>query len=271
GMLAQEMNQMTDNLQLARKQLEEETKKRIRAIEQLRHADRLTTVGMLASGIAHELGTPINVIEGHAQLIREDATAGDAIKENTQLITRQCKRMTKIIRQLLDFSRRGTHKDVVADSCEVVRETLRMAEPLMRKQNIEVNFDDDIGEVSVAINFSQLQQVLMNIVINAIHAMPDGGCLTLHVSRCVAANPHTFHEGEYAAIVVTDTGAGMESETAKRIFEPFFTTKDVGEGTGLGLSIAFGIIKDHDGWFEVESELGRGSKFTIFLPLRCAT
>ncbi len=268
GTLAAEMDQMTVSLERARGLLEEETRRRIATVEQLRHADRLTSVGQLASGVAHELGTPLNVIEGHAQLIREDSRAATA-HEHAQIITRQCKRMTTIIRQLLDFARRGRSGEDVADAREVARETLRMVEPLLRKQAIEANLEDH-GEVLATIGAHQLQQVLVNLVVNAIHAMPTGGELTLKVERRIAANLEDGREAERAVITVEDTGEGMAPETVARVFEPFFTTKDVGEGTGLGLSVAFGIVKDHGGWLEVRSEPGRGSAFTCYLPARGA-
>jgi two-component system NtrC family sensor kinase len=225
------------------------------------------TVGTLASGIAHQLGTPINVIDGHAQLIKEDGTAGNQAKNNADIISRQCKRMTRIIRDLLDFSRRGGHKGSSVDAREAARETLRMLELLTHKQDIETFFDEGESDVNVCINFHQLQQVLTNILINSLHAMPDGGRLDLRVGRGRATRPGSGQvEAEYVKLGIEDTGVGMDSETLGRIFEPFFTTKDVGEGTGLGLSVAHGIIDDHGGWIDVTSEQGKGTKFDIYLP-----
>jgi two-component system NtrC family sensor kinase len=267
GELAGEMDNMCNDLLQARENLKKEVQSKIAAIDQLRHADRLMTVGTLASGIAHQLGTPINVIDGHAQLIKEDGTAGNQAKNNADIISRQCKRMTRIIRDLLDFSRRGGHKGSSVDAREAARETLRMLELLTHKQDIETFFDEGESDVNVCINFHQLQQVLTNILINSLHAMPDGGRLDLRVGRGRATRPGSGQvEAEYVKLGIEDTGVGMDSETLGRIFEPFFTTKDVGEGTGLGLSVAHGIIDDHGGWIDVTSEQGKGTKFDIYLP-----
>jgi two-component system NtrC family sensor kinase len=262
GELAGEMDQMCDRLLEARHRIEEETRSRIAAVDQLRHADRLRTVGTLASGIAHELGTPINVIEGHAGLLREDVDASPGVKESAEVIARQCKRMAGIIRQLLDFARRGGRGTTCSDPLEVVRQTLAMVAPLARQQGVDVTIEGVSGS-QVAITFGALQQVLANLFVNALHAMAAGGSLRV----CVEAAEVQGQRGHRVAIRVTDSGVGMSAETLERIFEPFFTTKDVGEGTGLGLAIAYAIIDDHGGSIDVESEPGRGSSFTVSLPV----
>ncbi len=265
GELASEMNQMCDRLVEARERLEVETQTRIAAVEQLRHADRLKTVGTLASGIAHELGTPINVIEGHAALLREDAAAGPAAKESADVIGRQCKRMATIIRQLLDFARRGGPRSTSSDALEVARQTAAMVAPLARQQGVELTVQGE-PEGTPRIAFGALQQVLANLFVNALHAMPDGGALTVDVEDRDARAPGAKETRGYVALSVRDTGVGMPPEVRERIFEPFFTTKDVGEGTGLGLAVAYAIVEDHGGFIDVESAPGRGSTFTVYLP-----
>lgn len=268
GELGREMDQMCDNLQEARERISTETQARIMALEQLRHADRLTTVGTLASGVAHELGTPINVIDGHAQLIREDRAVSDRTRENAEVISRQCKRMTQIIRQLLDFARRGGPRHGTTDLSEMARETLRMIEPLARKRAVRMVLHEDSVDAVASIGFNEMQQVLMNMLINGLHAMPEGGTMALRVSRVRGAAPGNGQaEADYGCVTVDDTGLGMDQETRLRIFEPFFTTKDVGEGTGLGLSVAYGIVNDHGGWIDVTSEPGHGSRFSIYVPV----
>jgi two-component system NtrC family sensor kinase len=266
GELADEMNRMCDGLQHARDRVASETQARISAMEQLRHADRLKTVGTLASGVAHELGTPINVIDGYAQLIREDRAASERATEGAEVIAKQCKRMTQIIRQLLDFSRRGRADGASSDLRDVARDTVRMLEPIARKRGVSLALEPGEGAAMARIAFGQMQQVLTNLVINGVHATPAGGAVSLAIRRVLAATPRDAG-GEHLCVSVTDTGTGMDEETRKRIFEPFFTTKDVGEGTGLGLAVAYGIIQDYGGWIDVDSEPGQGSRFSIHLPL----
>ena len=266
GELGREMDLMCDRLQEARSRLEVESQTRIRAVEQLRHADRLTTVGTLASGIAHELGTPINVIEGHSALIREDPDAGARAMESAQVISRQCKRMAGIIRQLLDFARRGGQHDTTTDAAAVARQTVHMVAPLARRRDVDASIHAPEGQTSVAIAFDQLQQVLANLIMNGVHAMPDGGQLSVRITRRTARRPGDERDAEFVAIGVADTGVGIDPGIADRVFEPFFTTKDVGEGTGLGLSVAYGIVQDHGGWIELESTPRHGSTFTVYLP-----
>jgi signal transduction histidine kinase len=266
GDLAIELSRMCEGLQESRDRAEAEMAERLATVDQLRHADRLATVGTLASGVAHELGTPINVIEGHAQLIQEDRASTEACKENAEIITRQCKRMAQIIRDLLRFARRSGRRAGAADVAEVARETLRMLEPLRHKRDVTVSVESD-GDSAARIESDQMQQVLTNIFVNAIQAMCDGGSLSVRICRDrVAVQGKGQDTAEYLCVRVEDTGTGMDENTKSRIFEPFFTTKDVGDGTGLGLSVAFGIVEDHGGWIDVESEPGRGSVFSIYLP-----
>lgn len=268
GELAREMNQMCDGMELAWQQAAAESKARIEAIEQLRHVDRLKTVGTLASGIAHELGTPINVVVGHAQLVCEDTASSASARASAEIITRQCQRMTEIIRQLMDFSRRGvTTAEPPADVRAVVRETARMLEPLARKRNVTIEVEVGDEAVIAAIGFGQAQQVVTNLAINGLHAMPAGGRLALAVTCEQRQAPGATTTASHACVTVEDTGEGMDDERRARIFEPFFTTKDVGEGTGLGLAVAYGIIEDRGGWIAVESKPGQGSRFTICLPV----
>jgi two-component system, NtrC family, sensor kinase len=267
GELAREMNKMCEGLQHAHERAEAATRARIATMEQLRHADRLTTVGTLASGVAHELGTPINVVEGYAQLLREDPAISEQARESVDVISRQCKRMTQIIRQLLDFARRGGIRGALADLRQVASETLRMIEPLARKRDVKIILEQSADAAVARIEHGPMQQVLANLMINGLHAMPNGGTLSLRVYQDRAAPPGTGEpEADYLCVSVEDTGIGMDEEVRERIFEPFFTTKDVGEGTGLGLAVAYGIVRDHGGWIDVVSAPGQGSRFSIYLP-----
>lgn len=253
--LAEEMNRMTDALREARERLESEARARVDTLEQLRHADRLRTVGTLSSGIAHELGTPLNVILGHAQLLeeRDDVEVGRA----AAAIVKQCRRMTEIVQKLLTFARKG---DVAASRCdavEVAKETLAMLELLASRRGVTLALDAPPA-AAIELAPGSLQQVLTNLVVNAVHASPQGAIV--HVDVRVGADA--------VVMSIRDDGHGMDDATRARVFDPFFTTKDVGEGTGLGLSVAFGIVKDAGGTLEVESAPERGATFTIRLPSR---
>ena len=263
-----ELGQLANEINLMCERLAAERSAREMATEQLRHADRLTTVGKLASGLAHELGTPLNVVQGRARLIRDREVEGDDVIDSARIVAEQAERMTALIRQLLDFARpRPLHKapinvtSLAARVCELVG-------TIARKQNVTLRapaFDDSLR---VEADDSQLQQVMTNLVINAIHAMPGGG--TVELSARIAEQTPPPYVGDsvtsWIAIDVRDTGTGMNAETRERIFEPFYTTKDVGEGTGLGLSVSWGIVREHGGWIDVQSEPDKGSTFTVWLP-----
>jgi len=177
-------------------------------------------------------------------------------------------KMTTIIRQLLDFARASTPRKVPVDLRTVVRQTIDMLDSIAEKQKVQLIFVPDAKEAIVEIDAGQIQQVLTNLTINAIQAMPQGGLvrfLIRHRSECSpdgsSDNPSPFY-----AIEVHDQGIGIPAEHLQQLFEPFFTTKDVGAGTGLGLSIAYGIVQEHGGWIDVSSQVGEGSCFTVFLP-----
>jgi signal transduction histidine kinase len=259
GELARTFNQMTEGLEDARRKAAAETSARLAAIDQLRHADRLATVGTLASGVAHELGTPLNVVDGHAQLIREAVPSGP-VADSAETIRRQCKRMTQIIQNLLRFARRSNDvKREATNLGDVARETLRMLEPFARKRQVSAILDAGDGAHAL-IGFGPAQQVLTNLVVNGVQAMPDGGELHVRVGE-------DSRDGRgFVRIDVEDRGIGMDEATRSRVFEPFFTTKDVGDGTGLGLSVAWGIVRDHGGFIDVKSEPGCGSVFSVYLP-----
>lgn len=273
--LALTLNQMCERLAESQVRERKETEARIATIEQLRHADRLRTVGQLASGVAHELGTPLNVVTGRASLITSGRLNAEAIVESAGIIKSQAERMTNIIRKLLDFSRTGTSRRVQVDLRMIVRETAQILEPLSRKHGVELIVVDHAEVQSACVDGGQIQQVLTNLIVNAIQATPESGRVTIDVTRARRQPPPT--EGERPqeldvfCLSVTDTGHGISDDVRQRLFEPFVTTKDVGQGTGLGLSIAYGIVHEHGGWIEVESEVGHGSRFLVYLPTESAS
>lgn len=269
GDLARGLNRMCDDLSAARDRLQAEIEQKIEALNQLRHADRLRTVGRLASGIAHELGTPLNVVSGRAALIQRGTMGSEAVGESAGIIRTQADRMTQIIRQLLDFARRRSSEKQVLDVERLASSTCELIAPAARKQQVvlETSFQEGRPHAAVG-NESEIQQVLSNLLMNAIQSMPQGGTARVEVScdRVVLPTGTVDNEAPYVRVAVSDQGEGIAEEDLQHVFEPFFTTKDVGSGTGLGLSIVHGIIEDHQGWIEVESKVGEGSRFTFYLP-----
>jgi signal transduction histidine kinase len=250
--LAREMNAMTERL--------------AGTIEQLRHADRLATVGKLAAGVAHELGTPLNVVSARAEMIAAGRTSDNESREYARVIGDAVERMAGTISQLLQFARRKTLERARHDVGTLVREVVELLRPLARKRHVEV--DVDAESIEAAVDPGQLQQVVTNLVMNAIHASREGGQVHARVKMCRELPPADIggSETDGVCIVVDDEGTGIKDDDLPRIFEPFFTTKDVGEGTGLGLAVSYGIVREHQGWMIVKSVVGKGSSFTVVLP-----
>jgi signal transduction histidine kinase len=267
GELSAEMNTLCDRLLEANRRVAEETEAKLAAFEQLRHSDRLATIGQLASGVAHELGTPLSVVAARAQLVAADAVNAD-VRANAQIVVEQARRMTEIIRQLLDFSRRRRAQPVPTDLRRVVGQMLDLLSAVDSRRAVRFELDAPQEPAVAEVDEGQLQQALTNIVLNGVQAMDGGGHIRVRLRSLRATPPTTpdHVEGDYRCIEVEDEGAGIAPEHLPHIFEPFFTTKGVGEGTGLGLSVAHGIIADHGGWIDVESTPGRGTRFRVYLP-----
>ncbi len=271
GELSLEMDGMAERLEAGRKLLAEETAERLRALNQLRHADRLATVGKLASGVAHELGTPLNVVLGRAKMIRMRPDVPEEARRNAGIVEEQVERMSHIIRQLLDFARAGETEHKPVDLAEVTRAVHTMLGPMAVKRGAPLALDLPERGPTVSGDPAQLEQVLTNLVVNALQATTGPGRVTVRLGERSVLPPEGRVTADYALLEVEDQGAGMPEHVKTRVFEPFFTTKGVGEGTGLGLSVAYGMVRDHGGFMEVESEPGRGSRFSVFLPLPTAT
>lgn len=268
--LAEEMNAMYDRLEAAKREITKQADARLEAVEQLRHADRLRTIGELASGIAHELGTPLNVIRARGMMIASGEASEQRSKELGAVVVDQADRMTRIIRELLDFARRAPARK---ESIELVRWTSSIAalvETLAEKAHVTLSIEPHEGSVLVDADPHLLLQALTNLVVNAIHSTPEGGSVRVTVTRerVVPPEEHGGKDDVFVAIHVDDTGVGIAAEHVARIFEPYFTTKKPGEGTGLGLSIARDIVHEHGGFLTFRSAVGEGSRFSIYLPER---
>lgn len=244
---------------------------KIEALEKLRHTERLATLGQLSAGMAHELGTPLNVIAGRAKLIRSSGMQAEDIDRSARIIGEQTERMTSIMHQLLSFARRGESRKQSVNLNNLLRTVEPLLEPMAHKKHVNLVISESDPPVRVHADPSQLQQVLLNLAINGIQAMPEGGELVLSCFPADSVEPPetvTEKDGLWGCLHVRDQGAGIDEETLRKIFDPFFTTKDVGQGTGLGLSIAYGIIEEHGGWIDVDSKPGQGSCFSVYLPLQ---
>jgi two-component system NtrC family sensor kinase len=268
GDLAQDINAMCDRIAEANRKLAAETEARIAALEHLRHTDRLATVGQLAAGVAHELGTPLGVVSARAELIAAGEGASADAVTHARIIGQQSDRMAEIIHQLLDFSRRGATQPAVADLRHLVTRTLDLLSSAAEEARVVIRCDMPPEPLLATVDQNQVQQALTNVVLNAIQSMPSGGIIRVwagirHVRPLTGP---ASADGTYCCIQVDDQGTGIAPEQIPHVFEPFFTTKPVGRGTGLGLAVAHGIIADHGGWIAVESAVGKGSRFSIFLP-----
>lgn len=263
-----ELSQLASALNEMSGRLATEISTRIAAVEQLRHADRLMTVGKLASGIAHEVGTPLNVIAGRGAMIARQELKEEAVVESGRIISEQAERIARIVRQLLDFARLRKPNRMPQDLRRLVSTTIDLLRPLMDKKQIQIDFVTPKENVLAPVDVSLIQQVLTNIIVNGIQAMPNGGVLAVNLFRqyCSPNVEHQEPAACYACVQISDQGIGIPSEIMEHIFEPFFTTKDVGEGTGLGLSVSYGIVREHGGWIDVQTAEGKGSCFSIFLP-----
>ena len=223
---------------------------------QLRRTERLAELGTLASGMAHEIGTPMNVILGRAEYLLQRA-ADEGMKKGLTTIITQVERITKVMNQLLAFARRRMPEWRAVDFGEIVDDSLEMFQERIGQSRITVEKRIEPSMPFVRADRDQLIQVVINLVMNSIHAMPEGGQLRLSLDR----------ENSHARLGVSDTGHGMPEEIRSKIFEPFFTTKDFGKGTGLGLTVVKGIIEEHGGTIAVESVVDKGTTVWLRLPL----
>ncbi len=268
--LAVALNHMSAQLEEQQAEIGAESTARIAAVEQLRHADRLQTVGRLASGVAHELGTPLNVVSGHAELIGSGRLEEPQCRESAEAIKSEADRMAAIIRQLLDFARRRSPHRAAIDLQKVAAQAVELLQPMARKRKVALELEDVTIPPVTQVDAVQIQQVLTNLVVNAIQAIPDAGTVKISVSPTEKTAPENIETGStsYYAISVEDDGLGIDEVNMAHLFEPFYTTKQTGEGTGLGLSVSYGIVQDHGGWIDAESQPSKGSCFTVYLP-RC--
>ncbi len=237
---------------------------------QLRQAQKMESVGQLAAGVAHDFNNMLTIIEGHSSALLAKPWLASEVLDPVQAVYFAAERAAALTRQLLMFSRKNIMQTRQLDLREVVGNVTKMVRRLIG-ENITLEFQAPEGLPPVHADPGMIEQVVINLAVNARDAMPRGGSLTIGVSTVdLDAAYREMHPearvGRFVQLRVSDTGIGMDSATLIRIFEPFFTTKEVGKGTGLGLATVYGIVKQHDGWIEVSSEVNKGTTFDAFFP-----
>ncbi len=241
---------------------------RINLETQLRHSQKMEAIGQLAAGVAHDFNNIMTIIQGHAALLEREVVMGSDAAESVGEIITASERAATLTRQLLTFSRKQIIQLKVVELNELIRNFSRMLNRLLG-EHIALDLHFEPGLPAVRADAGMVEQIIMNLVVNARDAMSTGGQVTISTRPVtVEAGSHRGQHGsKYICLTVADNGAGMDPETMSRIFEPFFTTKEVGKGSGLGLATVYGIVEQHGGWIEVESTLGKGTIFKVYLPV----
>lgn len=231
------------------------------AENRLVQAAKLAAVGEMAAGIAHELNNPLTTVTGFSELVLEEMPLESAHREELEMVLREARRASDVVRRLLDFSRQGERVRTNADLNEVVTDVLALTRHMILTKEVQLHVLLNDGLPWASIDRNQMKQVLLNLIHNALQAMPSGGELTVITSTAKR------DERDWVTMSVRDNGTGISPKDKERIFEPFFTTKSDRGGTGLGLSVTYGIITDHGGTIDVSSEQGKGSTFTVYIPI----
>src|ERR1700690_601874 len=278
GKLASSFNVMTDALRNSRAELrvwghtleqkvEKRTQELRRAQAETMRGEKLASVGLLASGVAHELNNPLTGILTFSHLVRQKMPDKSQDAEDMDLVIRETKRCAAIIKGLLDFAREKHPEKKYNDINQVIDDTVRIVERPANLRNIEITVDLDRTLPPIWIDADQIKQVIMNMLVNAQHAVEGKGSITVSTRRSTDPRAPADEPKPMVEISIVDTGCGIPEANLQRIFDPFFTSKDVGKGTGLGLSVSHGIVEAHGGLIKVESKGGEGSTFRVYLPL----
>jgi signal transduction histidine kinase len=235
------------------------------AVEQLRHAERLNVIGTLAAGVAHEIGTPLTVISLSAQRLVDPLLPLPRAEQLAGTIVTQAAKIGAIVRHLLEFGRRSSAQRTEVELAELARRTVELVTTAAHRYKCTIELAGAVP-ARVTANAAELEQVVSNLLLNAMQAMPSGGIVRVTTGTTMRRDAAGEDRG-FASLSVADLGTGIAEADLPHIFDPFFTTKPAGEGTGLGLSVSYGIVSDLGGTIEVTSQRGRGSTFTMLLPL----
>jgi two-component system, NtrC family, sensor kinase len=257
----QKLQATINQLRAAREELQERIVAQRMAESRLVQAAKLAAVGEMAAGIAHELNNPLTTVSGFTELVLEELPEESEMRNDLELVLREAQRARGVVRRLLDFARQGESARVRSDINEILGEVLALVNHLLRISGILLITDLCETLPWISVDRNQIKQVILNLIHNALHAMPTGG--ELHI----ATEHRRRDKGDWLTISLRDTGIGIAPENIERVFEPFFTTRSMDGGTGLGLSVTYGIVTDHGGLIDVESQVGKGSMFTVWLPI----
>jgi signal transduction histidine kinase len=270
GQIATRFNEMTFSLRESRGETRRQNEAKLALEQRLGQTEKLATIGQLAAEIAHEVGTPLNVIAGRARSIQRKSKEPEVVEKNAEIVAEQTARITRIIQRLLDFTRRkvGTTGKAEINLNELSLTTMELLAGQFSAAKVRTRLERAEGLPRVAGDADRLQQVMINLLLNAVQAMPDGGSLAVETKSVRRARPGLEGSSAQAFVEfsVRDTGVGVPDEIRDKIFDPFYTTKDGQGGTGLGLAVCSGIVKEHDGWIDVENNDGGGTVFRVFLP-----
>ncbi|HEB50360.1 MAG TPA: HAMP domain-containing sensor histidine kinase [Desulfobulbus sp.] len=256
-----EFNRMAGNIEEQSRKQEELFREKIRLERGLRHRDKLASIGQLAGGLAHEIGTPLGVISGRAEQLLRQCGPDDPARPGLEAIIRQADRISRIMRRMLAFARKPESGQSEVDLAALIDDAFSLCRLRRRGSRTEVTLETDLACTSITADADGLRQLFVNLMLNAFQAMTDGGTIRI-ASR--------EEKGELI-VTFSDTGPGIDDAIADRIFDPFFTTREVGEGTGLGLFMAASIVQEQGGRIEVDREHGGGARFIIRLPRRRIT
>jgi two-component system NtrC family sensor kinase len=268
--LERRVAERTGELQAANQQLRTEITERQRAEENFRQSQKMEAIGQLAGGVAHDFNNMLTVIRGYAQCLLANPALDHMVRGPMQQIDGAAERAGNLTRQLLAFSRKQVLQPEALQLPEVIGQIGKMLRRILG-EDIALEIQEPPERAGVMADRAMLEQVLLNLVVNARDAMPRGGQLRIgtgtmeFTAESVAANPRA-RVGKFVCLNVTDSGCGIPPEILPRIFEPFFTTKEAGKGTGLGLATVYGVVKQHEGWIEVDSTVNQGTTFRIFFP-----
>ncbi len=220
----------------------------------------MAAVGEMAAGVAHELNNPLTTVTGFVELALDEMPEDFPQRAELELVLAEAHRARKVVRRLLDFSRQSEHQRFLIEPVLLLDELLPLINHQIHDTNIQIEVDCQKGMSLILVDPNQIKQVLLNLIQNAIQAMPEGGELK------IATMPMVYEEQTGTVFCIQDSGEGILPEYLERLFEPFFTTRPVGSGTGLGLSVSYGIVTDHNGHILVDSQVGKGSVFRVWIP-----